>query len=101
MNRIDMHMDLNDIFKLIVTKEKKASNEKYYSDYTIIITGKPGPTGKTTLYKRLENEGFKVLEITELILQLVDFNGNSNYVVEDVFQKVLIIILNKELKKNE
>lgn len=88
---------LSEIFDVITKKQKKFSNDKYFKDYTIVITGKPGPTGKTSLCKTFNNAGFKAIELTEMLdmNNLVDFKDDKNHVLVDDGQKVILIVLNK------
>lgn len=89
--------------------------------YTYIITGTPGPTGKTWLWKQLKEFGLNVFEITELIYHLVDFRSHfreievspiffeddkkegyvkykkDNYMMVDTTQSVVVIVLNEPL----
>lgn len=65
-------------------------------DYTIIITGKPGPTGKTTLCKLLVNAGLNAVEISESLYTRVVYLLNSdNEVVVDEENKTVLVILNR------
>jgi hypothetical protein len=66
-------------------------------DYTYVILGKSGPTGKTWLWDKLRNEGFGVIEISEDIYKLVDYTDDHNHCIVDNFRKTIIIILNKRL----
>ena len=87
----------SEIFKIITKMPKKFSNDKYFKDYTIVITGKPGPTGKTSLCETFNNAGFKAIELTEMLdmNNLVDFKDDKNHVLVDEEQKVILIVLNK------
>lgn len=66
-------------------------------EYTIVILGRSGPTGKTWLCNALKNHGFNAVEISEeLILARVDFgtdNGNHYYI--NHAEKYIVIVLNK------
>ena len=65
-------------------------------DYTIIITGKPGPTGKTTLCKLLVNAGLNAVEISEsLYTRVVYLLKSDNEVVIDEENKTVLVILNR------
>lgn len=65
-------------------------------DYTIIITGKPGPTGKTTLCKLLVNAGLNAVEISESLYTRVAYLLNSdNEVVIDEENETVLVILNR------
>lgn len=95
---------LSEIFDVITKMPKKFSNDKFFEDYTIVITGKPGPTGKTSLCKTFNSVGFKAIELTEMLdmNNLVDFKDDKNHVLVDNGQKVILIVLNKiKIKKME
>lgn len=65
-------------------------------DYAIIITGKPGPTGKTTLCKLLVNAGLNAVEISEsLYTRVVYLLKSDNEVVIDEENKTVLVILNR------
>lgn len=89
--------------------------------YTYIITGRSGPTGKSTLCNMLKELGLQAFEITELIYHLVDFRSHyrqievphmsmffeddkkevpvkykkDNYMMVDTIQRVVVIVLNE------
>lgn len=90
--------------------------------YTYIITGTPGPTGKTWLWRQLKEFGLNAFEITQLIYHLVDFRSHfrqievlpklffeddkkevhvkykkDNYMMVDTIQRVVVIVLNEPL----
>lgn len=65
-------------------------------DYTIIITGRPGPTGKTTLCKLLVNAGLNAVEISELLYtNVVYLLENDNTMTIDDENKIVLVILNR------
>lgn len=64
-------------------------------EYTYIIMGQHGPTGKTWLCNALKAEGFNAIEITELIYDLVDYCDNKNHFRRDIINKRVVIVLNK------
>ena len=62
-------------------------------EYTYIILGNTGPTGKTWICNGLRLHGFTAFEITEGIFNLVDYRDNKNhYIVDDVNKQVLIVL---------
>ena len=70
-------------------------------EYTYIIMGEPGPTGKTWLCDGLKMFGFKAFEITEDVMDLVSYNdGKNHYIINDA-NKQITIILNKPLQNDE
>ena len=65
-------------------------------DYTVIITGKLGPTGKTTLCRLLVNAGINAIEISELLYtNVVYLLENDNMVTIDDENKIVLVILNR------
>ena len=75
---------------------RKIMNDQTLKDYTVIITGKPGPTGKTTLCKLLVNAGINAIEISELLYTNVAYLlENDNMVTIDDENKTVLVILNR------
>ena len=66
-------------------------------EYTYIITGRIGPTGKTWLCNALRSNGLNAVEITELVYDIVNYNDNRNHFRRDVANKMCVIVLNKEI----
>lgn len=69
-------------------------------DYTFIIFGKPGPTGKTYLCNLLKKQGYNAIEITESMIACGQFDGyidHRNHFVIDKYSKTGLIVLNKKL----
>ena len=66
-------------------------------DYTYIILGKVGPTGKSRLCKELKNAGFNAFEITESIYNLVEYNDTMNHMIVDPHRKYVVIVLNRRV----
>lgn len=67
-----------------------------FKDYTVIITGKPGPTGKTTLYTLLVNAGINAIEISEILYgNVVYLLENDNTMAIDEENKIVLVILNR------
>lgn len=67
-------------------------------EYTYIIMGKPGPTGKTWLCNKLRQYGYNACEITESVCWIVDYRDNGNYYLIKKPHRVVVIILNKPLE---
>lgn len=67
-------------------------------EYTYIILGEGGPTGKTWLTHELKQRGFKAFEITEDINDLVVYLDGRNYYMIDHANKQVVIVLNKRLE---
>lgn len=69
-------------------------------DYTYIILGQPGPTGKTWLCDRLKSRGFKAIEISEDVIKYVAYYERpGNSITFDDFDKHVTIILNEPYRK--
>jgi hypothetical protein len=64
-------------------------------EYTYIIMGRVGPTGKTWLCNELRRNGHNAIEITNQIYDIVDYHDEHNYFRRDVVNKQVIIVLNK------
>lgn len=93
---------VGEIFTAIITKRQdKFSNDKTFKDYTIVITGKNGPTGKTNLCNQLNELGFKAIELNRdlNIFDFIDFKEDKNRLLIDVNQKFIFVILNKNIKE--
>ena len=69
--------------------------------WTYIITGRPGPTGKTHLYNMLKKNGYNAYEISEDMINLVDYQDNRNHYKIDYAKKQTLIVLNKRLSLKE
>jgi hypothetical protein len=68
-------------------------NEK---EYTYIILGRSGATGKTWIYTGLIKYGFTAFEISENVGNLLDYRDNKNHFIVDDLHKQVIIVLNQE-----
>ena len=74
-------------------------------DYTFIIFGNSGPTGKSWLTKELNSRGYTAFELSEDIRQWLwkwlwawfENNDDENHCIINSFDKQVIIILNKPL----
>lgn len=76
------------------TLEELLANVK--KNNPIVILGKPGPTGKTTVCNNLSEKGYKVVEISELIFGLVSYNDNKNHYIDNEYYSV--IVLNEKVR---
>ena len=65
--------------------------------YTFIILGRVAPSGKTWLCNRLKECGFAAFELTGSIHGLVDYRDCKNHVIENEFDRSIIIVLNQSL----
>lgn len=70
----------------------------FLKDYTFIITGKIGPTGKTWLTDKLRESGYNAIEITNQLYTLVDYTfPDRNAVHFDRINRTAVIVLNISL----
>ena len=66
-------------------------------DYTYIILGRPGKTGKTWLCNELRAHGFNAFEISEDVIDFVRYKDEENHVIKNVYNKQVTIILNQAI----
>lgn len=70
------------------------------NEYTYIVLGRIGPTGKTWICDQLRKLGYSAFEISEDICWLVHYIDNKNHVRIDENQKVCTIILNTPINES-
>lgn len=70
-------------------------------EFTYVILGQSGPTGKTWLYNQLKIRGLDVVEISEDICYLVRYEDSDNHYIIDELDLKVIIVLNKLLNKGD
>lgn len=87
---LDKDLSPNRILRNIIENNKK--------DYTYIILGCPGATGKTWICNGLKQYGFTAFEISEHIYNLVFYKDTKNHLIIDGIHKQVTIILNRPLK---
>lgn len=75
--------------------------EKRAKEMTYIILGKPGPTGKTWLTQALRDRGYKAIEISEEVYDMVDYHDDKNHFIEDPYGRHVTIILNRPCAKKK
>ena len=68
-------------------------------NWTYIILGTSGPTGKTYLWNKLREKGYNVIELSEDFGPLVKYRDNENHYLIYEYSKCLVIMLNKPLRK--
>ena len=70
-------------------------------EYTYIITGRHGPTGKSWLCRELRSRGYKAFDITSDLLRCcnVEFNTPYNSYTINELDNHMVIILNEPLEK--
>lgn len=88
------NINVYDILRIFREEETRLHDAK---SYTYIIMGKPGATGKTRLCQLLKERGLNAIEISENIVNLVEYNDNKNHVIVDTLNMQVVIILNKPL----
>lgn len=65
---------------------------------TIIIAGRPGPTGKTWLREELRAMGYNAIEISDAIAWFVEYGDEKNHVAFDGLDNIYVVVLNKRLE---
>lgn len=70
-----------------------------YKNYTYIILGRPGPTGKTWLTTELKKAGYNAMELSEFVGELIRYDDDRNHIRFDPIDDVVIIVLNKPLER--
>lgn len=68
-------------------------------DDTIIILGRPGPTGKTWLCNKLKEYGFNAIEISEDIYKSVIYTDDDNHMYMNAETRCVTIILNRPFER--
>lgn len=66
-------------------------------NWTYIIMGRPGPTGKTYTWDLLRKNGYNAIEISEDIFNLVEYRDDKNHFLVNDNAKRAIIVRNKIL----
>lgn len=74
-------------------------NDVGAKDYTYIICGHSGPTGKTWLANELKERGYKTIEISESMFGLVYYTDHHNHFIVNGKEKAVLIVLNKSLDR--
>lgn len=69
-------------------------------DWTYIILGRPGRTGKTYLCNYLRRNDYNAFELSEDIWDLVDYHDEENHCRIDELTKRVLIVLNKPLSRD-
>ena len=68
-------------------------------DYTFIILGEIGPSGKTWLCNQLKGRGFKAFEISgDVFRYIVDYLDGKNHYIVDEEQKCIVCIINRIIR---
>lgn len=75
-------------------------NKALGRNFTYVILGRTGPTGKSCLTEALKNAGHTAVEISPLVNPFVDYEvlANSNFMVE--YGDVVAVFLGKPVDRN-
>lgn len=71
----------------------------YGIDYTYVILGRSGPTGKSWLREHLVEAGYNAVELSEDIIGLVEYTDDKNHFIVNRMQKMVIIVLNRSIRE--
>ena len=96
MERIKGYVNPLDILKWFIRRSDVDRN-----DYTIVITGRIGPTGKTWLCNELVKKGYKAMENSQLTMSKLLTDDGMNHVFVDNDAKLVTIVLNEILPMYE
>ena len=81
--------DADDILKHIRLRDPE-------KEYTYIIVGRPGPTGKSTMYRKLKDLGYSAVEISEELLSVARVDGRMNaFILHNFEQRYALVVLNR------
>ena len=84
-----MYRTASDIYRAITSRPE-------LKGYTVIIVGKTGPTGKSTLCKLLVNSGIKAIDISESLNGYVKYSDSyENTVNIDHYDESILVVLNR------
>lgn len=85
-------MTPNEIYEQIIN-----DSETYEKDWTYIIDGKSGPTGKTWLATKLNEAGYKAIDKSDILPNYPNYGitGNRNIIEFSERYKTVVIILNE------
>ena len=96
MNRLKTNANTLDILKYIMRHNKINRN-----DWTINITGRIGPTGKTWLCNELVKAGYKAKELSQFTMARLLSDDGMNHVIVDEDVKQVVVVLNEILPMYE
>ena len=85
------HREWMDIYKFAASRGK---------DWTYVIFGCGGPTGKSYLWNNLISLGYNAIELSEDVGPLLDYHDRKNHYLIYEQSKCLVIILNKRLPEH-
>ena len=84
-------MKPEDIFNLI-------KSNPFCQDYKYVVLGRPGPTGKSWITRKLKEIGCDAVEISELVYRYISYTDYENSYIFDSTNKICTIILNNWLR---
>lgn len=87
----------NNVNTLEILKRILRDNRIRRETFTIIITGRVGPTGKTWLCNELKKKGYRAMEMSPLFHSLNLKDDGVNHVVVDDCMDQIIVVLNEIL----
>lgn len=90
---------LHSIENFKASKALEYIKKEFGTDYTCVILGRSGPTGKTRLRNHLIEEGYNAVELSEDIISLVDYRDDKNHFIVNRMQKMVIIVLNRSIRE--
>lgn len=96
MERIKGYVNPLDILKWFIKRSDIDRN-----NYTIVITGRIGPTGKTWLCNELVKKGYRAMENSQLTMSKLLTDDGMNHVFVDNSAKLVTIVLNEILPMYE
>lgn len=91
---------LHTIENLKASRALEYIKQEFGTDYTYVILGRSGPTGKTWLRTQLIEEGYNAVELSEDIIGLVEYKDSKNHFIVNRMQKMVIVVLNHSEERN-
>lgn len=76
----------------------KSTPLRIREEYTYVILGQTGPTGKSWITQKLKEIGCNAVEISEYVNQRISYPIDGNSCTFDDINKTCVIILNNLLK---
>ena len=90
---------LHSIENLKASRALEYIKKEYGADYTYVILGRSGPTGKTWLRTQLVEAGYNAVELSEDIIWLVEYTDDKNHFIVNRMQKMVIVVLNRSIRE--
>lgn len=90
---------LHSIENLKASETLEYIKKRCCKDYTYIILGRSGPTGKSWLRYRLIEAGYNAVELSEDIIWLVEYTDDKNHFIVNHMQKMVLIVLNRSIRE--